>query len=108
MRGKVRIESRRWTGGNISTRIAENCECGYWVRMATNDETYIPYGALRSGRVCALAVDGKEYIVYDISLAFKVVCCEENAVEVEGFFQNSRCGEQAAGIGGRSLSGNNS
>jgi hypothetical protein len=54
--------------------------------MATNDETYIPYGALRSGRVCALAVDGKEYIVYDISRAFQVVCCEENAVEVEGFF----------------------
>jgi hypothetical protein len=54
--------------------------------MATNDETYIPYGALRSGRVCALAVDGKEYIVYDISRALQVVCCEENEVEVEGFF----------------------
>jgi hypothetical protein len=54
--------------------------------MATNDETYIPYGALRSGRVCALAVDGKEYIVYDISRAFQVVCCEENAVEDEWRF----------------------
>jgi hypothetical protein len=94
------MEAQRWTGGNISTRITANCQYGYSFRMATNYETYIPYGALRSGRGCA------EYIVYDISRAFRVVYCDE--IAVEALLKNSRCGERAAGIGGRSLSGNNS
>jgi hypothetical protein len=80
------MESWRWTGGDIFSRIAANCQYGYLVRMATREETYIPYEAMRSGRGCALAVDGKEYIVCDISRAFQVVCCEVSAVEDEGRF----------------------